>query len=262
MTDHDLGHLKPAEAFFGQALARPRLILCLVTLTAAGWIIVALSSGHILHVLMPPSHGWHTGDFVAAALMWGAMVLAMMLPSAAPMILTYAQIADTAARKGERIVSPFVLAAGYILVWLGFAIRAALLQGAMTRAALLDTVSASTHGALSGLLFVGAGLYQFSPLKHACLNQCQHPLPFFLANWTTTRFGIFRLGLRQGLYCLGCCWALMLLMFAVGVMNIVWLLILTLVIIAEKMTTRFARPVGMLLIMIGVALAATAGFTR
>jgi predicted metal-binding membrane protein len=262
MTDRNLGHLKPAKAFFGQALAQPRLILCLVTVAAAGWVIVLLSSTHVLHVLMPPGHGWHAGDFVAAALMWGAMVLAMMLPSAVPMILTYAQIADTAARKGEHIVSPFVLAAGYVLVWLGFAVLAALLQGAMTHTGVLDAASASTHGLLSGLLFAGAGLYQFSALKHACLHQCQHPLPFFFANWTTRRSGIFRLGLRQGVYCLGCCWALMLLMFAVGVMNIAWLLILTLVIIGEKLTTRLARPVGMLLIVIGVALAATAGFTR
>lgn len=113
MTDRDLSNLKPAEAFLGQALTRPRLILCLVTMAAVGWIIIASAGVHILHVVMPSGQGWHVGDFVAAALMWGAMVLAMMLPSAAPMILTYAEIADTAARKGERIVSPFVLAAGY-----------------------------------------------------------------------------------------------------------------------------------------------------
>ena len=259
MTDRDLSHLKPAEALLGQALARPRLILGLVMLAAVGWIIVALAAVHVLHVVMPSGQPWHVGDFVAAVLMWCAMVLAMMLPSAAPMILTYAEIADTAARKGERIVSPFVLAAGYILVWLGFAVMAALLQGVMTQAGLFDGASASTQGALSAALFVGAGLYQFSTLKHVCLSQCQRPLPFFFANWTTDPSGVFRLGLRQGLYCLGCCWVLMLLMFAVGVMNIVWLLVLALVIIGEKMTTRLTQPVGVLLIVTGAVFAVAAG---
>jgi len=262
MTDRDLSYLKPGEALLGRALVWPRLFLSLVALVVAGWIVVILAAGHVLHVTMPSGPGWHVGDFVAAALMWVAMVLAMMLPGAAPMILTYAEIADTAARKGERIVSPFVLAAGYILVWLGFAVLAALVQGSLTYAGLLDVVSVSTHGWLSAVLFVGAGFYQFSPLKDACLHQCQRPLPFFFANWTTRRSGIFRLGLRQGLYCLGCCWVLMLLMFAVGVMNIVGLVVLTIVIMGEKMTTRLARPIGMALIVIGAVFAVTAGQMR
>ena len=163
------------------------------------------------------------GGFAVVALMWAAMTLAMMLPSAAPMILTYAEIADTAARKGERIVSPFVLAAGYTLVWLGFAGAATLAQFAFTRAALLDTGMASASGLFSGAIFIGAGVYQFSALKHACLTQCRSPFPFFFANWATTPRGVFRLGVKQGLYCLGCCWAMMLVMFAVGVMNVIWM---------------------------------------
>jgi predicted metal-binding membrane protein len=101
-----------------------------------------------------------------------------------------------------------------------------------------------------------AGLYQFSALKHACLNKCQHPLPFFFANWTTRTGGVFRLGLRQGAYCLGCCWAMMLLMFAVGTMNIVWMAVLGIVMAAEKMATtdRLSRAVGAVLIAIGLAL--------
>jgi predicted metal-binding membrane protein len=259
MTDRDFSHLTPAEAFLGQAAARPRLVVSLVTLAVVGWIIVALSATHVLHIAMPSGQAWHVGDFVAAALMWGAMTLAMMLPSAAPMIVTYAEIADMAALKGERIVSPFVLAAGYHLVWFGFAIGAALLQGGMTHAGLLDAASASTPGLLSAALFVGAGLYQFSTLKHVCLRQCQHPFPFFFANWTTKPFGVLGLGMRQGIYCLGCCWVLMLLMFAVGVMNIVWLLILALVVIGEKLTSRFTRPIGILLIVIGAVSAFAAG---
>ena len=107
----------------------------------------------------------------------------------------------------------------------------------------------------SGAIFIAAGLYQFSALKHACLTQCQRPFPFFFANWTAVPLGVFRLGLRQGLYCLGCCWAMMLLMFAVGAMNVVWMAALGIVMGMEKIgsTTRFSRAVGVAFIAIGAA---------
>ena len=110
------------------------------------------------------------------------------------MILTYAEIADMAARKGDRIVSPFVIASGYALVWLGFAAAAALAQVTLTRLALIEAAS----GLFSGAIFLGAGVYQFSALKHACLRQCRHPFPFFFANWATTPRAVFRLGVKQG----------------------------------------------------------------
>ena len=203
---------------------------------------------------------WGAGGFAIVALMWGAMTLAMMLPSAAPMILTYAEIADTAARKGERIVSPFVLAAGYMLVWLGFAAAATVAQYAFTRAALLDTGMQSASGLFSGAIFIGAGVYQFSALKHACLTQCQSPFPFFFTNWATTPRGVFRLGLKQGLYCLGCCWAMMLVMFAVGVMNVIWMAALGVLMTFEKIGSgrRFTHVVGVALIVAGIAFVATA----
>ena len=178
-----------------------------------------------------------TPHSAGARLMWGAMTLAMMLPSAAPMILTYAEIADTAARKGETVVSPFVLAAGYTAVWFGFAARRHAGAIRLTRAALIDASMASASGLFSGAIFIAAGVYQFSALKHACLTQCQHPFPFFFANWETTPRGVFRLGVQQGLYCLGCCWAMMLVMFAVGVMNVIWMAALGMVMTIEKIGT-------------------------
>ena len=201
-----------------------------------------------------------SSGFAIVALMWAAMTLAMMLPSTAPMILTYAEIADTAARKGERIVSPFVLAAGYTLIWLGFAAIATLAQFAFTRVALLDNGMQSASGLFSGAIFIGAGVYQFSALKHACLTQCQSPFPFFFTNWATTPRGVFRLGVKQGLYCLGCCWAMMLVMFAVGVMNVLWMAALGVVMTIEKIGTgkRFTYVVGVALIVGGVAFVATA----
>jgi predicted metal-binding membrane protein len=191
------------------------------------------------------------------------MSLAMMLPSAAPMIMTYAGIADTAACKNESIVSPFMLAGGYTAVWFAFAVLAALAQIVLTRATLLDSSMGSASGYFSGVIFIGAGLYQFSALKHSCLTHCQQPFPFFFANWATTPAGVFRLGLTQGVYCLGCCWAMMLVMFAVGVMNVIWMAGLGMVMTIEKMLAgrRFTHAIGGMLIVAGVwaVLAAFAG---
>ncbi len=286
-ADHDLSHLSPAASRLGAVFARPKVlaVICVVALAGLGWLCLALlivGMGGPVHALGPgmgaldwlpraievlcspsfglalfamPHGGWSASGFALVALMWGAMTLAMMLPSASPMILTYAEIADTAARKGERIVSPFMLAAGYMLVWLGFAAAATLAQFAFTRAALLDAGMASASGLFSGAIFVGAGVYQFSALKHACLRQCQHPFPFFFAHWATTPRGVFRLGAKQGLYCLGCCWAMMLVMFAVGVMNVIWMAGLGMLMTIEKIGTgrRFTHMVGAALIAVGVA---------
>jgi predicted metal-binding membrane protein len=260
---HDLSHLPPAAGRLGAAFARPKVLaaICVIALAGLGWLALGLLySGlgafeALCRPLVLPGAAWGASGFAIVALMWGAMTLAMMLPSASPMILTYAEIADTAARKGERIVSPFVLAAGYTIVWLGFAAVATLAQFAFTRAALLDSGMASASGLFSGAIFIGAGVYQFSALKHACLTQCQSPFPFFFANWETTPRGVFRLGVKQGLYCLGCCWAMMLVMFAVGVMNVIWMAALGLLMTFEKLGTgrRFTHMVGATLIAIGVA---------
>ncbi len=284
MTDtaEKLTHLPPAVGRLGAVFARPKrlAVICVVALAALGWLYLAamiagtegplakLGPGmglldllpRALDVLCQPDFGMGSmhhsaGASALVALMWGAMTLAMMLPSAAPMILTYAQIADTAARKGERIVSPFVIVAGYTLVWLGFAVLATLTQFAFTRAALLDSAMRSASGLFSGAIFIAAGIYQFSALKHACLRQCQHPFPFFFANWATTPRGVFRLGVKQGLYCLGCCWAMTAVMFAVGVMNIIWMAGLGILMTFEKIGNgkRLTYTSGAALIAIGVA---------
>lgn len=209
---------------------------------------------------MPGAGGWGAVDVFLVFAMWCAMGLAMMLPSSGPMILTYAEIADTAAAKGQRVVSPLVLAGGYLAVWIGFAALAAMLQALLTRMALLDPAMGTANGLFSGAVFLVAGLYQFSALKHACVTQCQRPMPFFLVNWSNAPRGVFRLGLRQGLYCLGCCWAMMLLMLAVGTMNVVWMAGLGVIMTIEKIatTTRFSRAIGIVCLLIGAGLLASA----
>lgn len=289
-ADRELRHLPPAASRLGAAFARPKLIavVCVVALAGLGWLTLAIMIvGHegplaalgpgmglldglprAIQILCRPDFsvaamhhgGWGATTFALVALMWGAMTLAMMLPSAAPMIFTYAEIADTAARKGEPVVSPFTLAAGYMVVWLGFAAGATIAQLVFARLMLLDAGMASANGLFSGAIFIAAGVYQFSALKHSCLKQCQAPFPFFFANWATTLRGVFRLGLRQGLYCVGCCWAMMLVMFAVGVMNVIWMAALGMVMTIEKIGTgkRFTYAVGVVLIVVGVGFVFTA----
>jgi predicted metal-binding membrane protein len=248
-----------------RALARPKLlaIACIGVLAAAGWIylgvmLAGVSGAGVLEALCRPTFGtsgFGTGQAMIVLSMWCAMALAMMLPTAAPMILTYAELAETAERKGERVASPLVLTAGYIGVWLGAAVALSVLQLILARLALLDPALASASPLFSGAVFIGAGVYQFSALKHACVTKCQHPFRFFFANWTPEPRGVLRLGVQQGLYCLGCCWAMMLLMFALGAMNVIWMAVLGAVMAIEKIntTTRFSHALGAAFILIGAA---------
>ena len=259
-----LTHLRPAETRLAAILARPKPIAigCVVALAALGWggcaLMLASPTSEWFYAICQPVIGrnFGVGDAALTLAMWSAMVLAMMLPTAGPMILTYAEIADTAARKSDTVVSPMVLTAGYAAVWLGFALAASLLQ--MLLASLASNNVATVQTQLSGAIFLAAGLYQFSSLKAACLALCRRPFQFFFANWTTAPRGVFALGLRQGLYCLGCCWALMLVMFAVGAMNVLWMAALGVLMTFEKMsaTVRFSRAIGVAFIAVGVALLA------
>jgi len=267
-ASHDFRHLPPMVGGLGRVFARPKTVarLCVVVLAGLGWSCLGLLVGdadRLLRTLCTPMQVavWNVLGIAVIASMWCAMTLAMMLPSAAPMILTYAEIADTAARKAEDIVSPFILTAGYAAVWIGFSIVVALTQITFMQTALSDVATQSASSLFAGLIFIGAGAYQFSTLKHACLTQCQRPFPFFFTNWATTRAGVFRLGLRQGSYCLGCCWAMMLVIFSVGSMNIIWMAALGIIMTIEKMLTgrRFTYAVGAVLIALGVG-AVLAGF--
>src|SRR6185437_2202831 len=254
-VDHSLDHLPPAAARLAALLARPKTmaVACVIVLAGLGWIYLALL---VAASEVPAGAGYFPRGFAVicrATPPTGGLLPVISMSSAAPMIFTYAEIADTAARKGERIVSPFVLAGGYAAVWLSFAAAAALAQLAITHAAWRAGGLAPASALLSGVLFLAAGVYQFSVLKDACLTQCQRPFPFFFAHWQTTARGVFRLGLQQGLYCLGCCWEMMLLMFATGAMNVLWMAALGMVMTAEKMLTgrRFSTAVGCALIAIG-----------
>ena len=168
------------------------------------------------------------------AAMWLLMSVAMMLPSAAPMIRTYCEIADTAYAKGEAVVHPLVLVAGYLTVW--FAVSAAfamLTIGVQQLASTPDALAPLSGVAAAGALTL-AGLYQFSALKAACLKKCRNPFSILFARWSTRAAPVYRLGVEQGIWCLGCCWALMLVMFAVGIMNVFWMAVIGVFTLFEK----------------------------
>jgi len=240
---------------------------------AAAWAVLAgmawagkdASAGSLIAALCTPdATATSLRSLVASLIMWLAMALAMMLPTAAPMISAYLDITETAAARRKRVVSAGVLAGGYVTVWLGFSLVATGLQAGLREAGGLDVWHGSLNFVGAGLILMLAGAYQFTPLKQACLSKCQQPMPFFMANWTEEPAGVFRLGLRQGLWCLGCCWALMLAMFAVGLMNLVWMAGLGLVMMAEKLyaESRALTWGAGLIFLAGGAAVLTAGLVR
>ncbi|MFD0917966.1 DUF2182 domain-containing protein [Pseudahrensia aquimaris] len=204
---------------------------------ALGWIAERAKTSpffeSLLYLCTPQSLSSDLATFATLFSMWLAMSVAMMLPSAAPMLRTYADIAHVARERGETTVSLSVLAGGYIFIWGVFALAIAALQMAIM-IGLNAGAAAPLVGWIGGFILLGAGLYQFSALKDACLEKCRNPFNTLFASWRTDRSGVFKLGIEQGVFCIGCCWAIMLVMFVVGTMNLVWMAFFTLFAIVEK----------------------------
>jgi predicted metal-binding membrane protein len=203
---------------------------------------------------------WSGGDFAAMLLMWAVMMVGMMIPSAAPMILIYARVGRRAESSGKPFAAAGWFASGYLLAWTGFALMATLLQWLLEQAMLISPGTASAGPLLGGLLLIGAGLYQWTPLKDNCLASCQSPLQFIQRHggFRGDRAGALKLGLRHGLYCIGCCWALMLLLFVGGVMNLLWIAAIAAWVLAEKLLPPgrlVSRAAGAAMIAAGAALA-------
>jgi len=177
-------------------------------------------------------------DWPVVIAMWWVMMIAMMTPSAAPLVLLYVLVLRRHAPPGQHAYLPsLLLLAGYLAVWLAFSVAAAALQKALQPAGLLSEMMLwSKSAALSATVLAAAGLYQFSSLKHACLAQCRSPVRFLTEHWRAGHFGSFVLGVRHGAYCVGCCWMLMALLFVGGVMNLIWIAVLTLVVLVEKLS--------------------------
>jgi predicted metal-binding membrane protein len=193
--------------------------------------------------------------------MWVVMMAGMMLPSAAPTVLLYGAMVRKHAERGTVLPAVWIFVSGYLMVWAGFSLAAALLQAALEQAGLLTPMMASGSNRLNAVLLVAAGIYQMTPLKDLCLSKCRNPVQFFMTHWRPGTAGALRMGITQGAYCLGCCWMLMLLLFAVGVMNLAWVALIAAFVFLEKLlpggrlTSRLA---GAALIVVGLTILALA----
>jgi predicted metal-binding membrane protein len=207
--------------------------------------------------MAPAIQTWSVADYLSAAVMWIVMMIGMMLPSAAPMILLYARVGRTAQHRPFAATGWF--AAGYFLAWALFSLAASLCQAGLSAFALLTPMLKSASDVLGGSVLLAAGLYQWSPLKTMCLDKCKSPLLFIQQHGgfgPGLRHSLL-LGLRHGLYCVGCCWALMLLLFAGGIMNIAWIAGLSMLVLLEKVLRNgwlAARLAGALAVGGGVFL--------
>jgi predicted metal-binding membrane protein len=198
---------------------------------AAWWALYRHQALPMARMWMPPTGTWHWSalDFALTGSMWLIMTLAMMLPVAMPMVL----LIDRLNRRGPTRppVNLAAFLAGYLLLWVGFGLAMAFVQWQLHGLNWLTPMMDARSPRLSGAILILSGLYQFTPWKTACLHHCRTPVGFLLGRW---RHGGLRLGLRHGLYCVGCCWAEMLVMFAVGVMNLPWMGAITLAVVAER----------------------------
>jgi predicted metal-binding membrane protein len=233
-------------------LQRDRLVVGLallaVTLLAWAWLadmardmtrdmprdMAAMPGGMLEGMAMARAAQWDGGALFITFVMWVVMMIGMMLPSAAPMILLYGTISRRrqAARGAHAGSAMFVL--GYGLVWTGFSALATVLQAELQRAAFLSPMLDSTSDLLAGWLFLAAGAYQWTPAKRACLDKCRSPIEFLAAHWRAGPLGALRMGILHGAFCLGCCWLVMALLFAVGVMNLAWVAAIAVFVLMEK----------------------------
>jgi predicted metal-binding membrane protein len=222
---------------------RDRFILlgALAAVTTLAWGYLVLHAIHMdvpsaIHVAMGMGAvPWTAGRFVMTLVMWAVMMVAMMLPSAAPMVLTYSAVVGRLAPEQGSGPSVAMFAAAYLLVWLGFSVGVTLLQLSLQRVAVLSSTTIALGPFLGGGLLLVAGLYQLSPLKEFCLRKCHSPLTFIASNWRPGLEGAVRMGVRHGAYCVGCCWALMLLLFVGGGMNLLWVAAISVFVLVEKL---------------------------
>jgi predicted metal-binding membrane protein len=241
---------------------RDRILIAVAVLavTALCWLWIVPMARDMYGPMTGPSAWMMTGAWdlryvLLIWAMWGVMMAGMMLPSASPMLILY----NTVARRGPgaalALTRVSAMAAGYLLVWLLFSAGATLLQAAASRLLLITPMMETASPWAGGVLLLAAGIYQFTPLKATCLRACRSPLSFIMQRWRAGIAGAFRMGLAHGRYCLGCCWALMLLLFVGGVMNLWVIAALTSFVLIEKLApfgVHSARLAGVALIALGL----------
>jgi predicted metal-binding membrane protein len=225
-----------------QLLRRDRL---LVAIGIA--VVVALSWGYLIagagidmsmaDMPMEPTP-WSPAQALLMFAMWWVMMIAMMVPSAAPMVLLFTAIKRKQGAADSPVVPAWLFLGGYLVIWAGFSLAAVSAQWGFERVGLLSQMMASTSNTLGGVILLAAGLYQLTPIKRACLRYCQSPVLFLSRYWQPGAMGALRMGFRHGSYCVGCCWFLMALLFVSGIMNLVWIAAVAIYVAFEKLLPR------------------------
>jgi predicted metal-binding membrane protein len=245
----------------------------LAALTAAAWLYVVRSAAEMramqpsaaagamepmagmqMELAMPAMQAWGLSELVGLFTMWAIMMVAMMLPSASPMILLFSGVRQRQ-RPGADGGANAAFVFGYLLVWTAFSALAAAMQWLLHRVALLSPAMTTTSAAVGGALLVIAGIVQWTPLKQACLTECRSPLAFLIREWRDGTRGALIMGMRHGAFCVGCCWALMALLFVAGVMNLLWVAAIAGFVLLEKVLpagAQIGRVTGVFLIAWGV----------
>jgi predicted metal-binding membrane protein len=245
---------------FETVLRRERFIVAsgLVLISVMAWVYMVYLAWEMpamdQAMAMPQWKPWGLTGFLLTFIMWAVMMMAMMVPSAAPLILMFASVYRKREQKDGVFVPTWIFLAGYIAVWSGFSLLAALAQWGLHEATLLSPMMVATSPLLGGTLLIAAGVFQWAPLKEACLARCRTPLGFLMTEWRDGAWGALVMGLRHGAFCTGCCWALMALLFVGGVMNLLWVAAIALFVFTEKLAPHgdwIARFTGVLLFAYG-----------
>ena len=256
-------------------LRRDRTVVAaaLIALTALAWAYLVWLNGHMATATVPsmanlpgmrsmPGTNMATNPFAPAELgfafvMWAVMMVGMMTPTAAPMILLYARIGQQATGRGTVFPATGWFAAGYLAVWTAFAVLAGVMQAVLAQAALMTPMMSVSNNVVAGGLLLVAGVWQWVPLKDTCVGQCQSPFGFLqrVGGFKRDRAGAFAQGAKHGFYCVGCCWALMVLLFVGGVMNLLWVAALSIFVLVEKLIPAgkiITRSAGLVAITAGI----------
>ena len=241
--------------------------LCLLLLCLLSWYYLFAGAGTGMSTVAmstwqfpPPVYdsmgqgNWSPAYWGIMLLMWWVMMIAMMVPSAAPMILLYARVCRRHQPEQRSVIPTAYFLLGYVIAWLVFSVVATLLQWCLEQAGLVHSMMMwSSSYLLSAGFLLAAGIYQLSPLKAVCLQHCRSPAGYLSANWRKGLSGALQMGLRHGIFCVGCCWFLMLLLFVGGIMNLVWIAGLAIFVLLEKMlphATWIARGSGLFMLLL------------
>ena len=233
--------------------------LSLAGITALGWLYLIVEADKMSRMdesmAMPHMMSWDASYLGFLFVMWSIMMVAMMVPSVTPMVMMFATV-NRKRRESDRtdLIPVGVFVSGYLIAWMAFSAAAAVAQWTLHAATLVSPMMTSSSAILGGALLIAGGIYQWTPLKYACLIHCRTPMSFLMTSWRPGRTGAFVMGLHHGSFCVGCCWVLMALLFVAGVMNVLWVAAIAAFVFIEKVAPRgdlLGRVAGVLLVAAG-----------